>query len=138
MFCGSGDFPPSPPIVTVCTTHEALHHIFGETNDTTVPYPPGHGPPLGDVGEKVSADSVFDGWGYTHLYRARTDPAPGGGKQLMEHIDSYAIEEALNPTFAFGFGDLSVHEFATDPDKNIAYSSYYAGGMRVFTFGRAD
>jgi Ca2+-binding RTX toxin-like protein len=135
VFCGSGDFPPSPPIVAVCTTHEALHHIFGEPSDTTVPYPPGHGPPLGDLGEKVSADSEFDGWGYTHLYRAKTVPVPGGGKQEMELIDSYAIEESLNPNFAFGFGDLSVHEFATDPDRNIAYSSYYAGGMRVFTFG---
>ena len=28
-----------------------------------------------------------------------------------------------------------MHEFATDPTENVAYSSYYAGGMRVFTFG---
>ena len=28
-----------------------------------------------------------------------------------------------------------MHEFATDPNVNVAYSSYYAGGMRVFTFG---
>ena len=28
-----------------------------------------------------------------------------------------------------------MHEFATDPNANVAYSSYYAGGMRVFTFG---
>ena len=67
-FCGSGDFPPDP-IVAVCTTHEALHNIFGEPNDTTVPVPPGHGPPLGDLGEDVSADSLFDGWGYMHLFK---------------------------------------------------------------------
>ena len=132
VFCGSGDFPASPPIVTVCTTHAALHAIFGEPNDTTVPYPPGHGPPLGDLGENVKADSVFDGWGYTHLIQARTDPGDPG---KMETIDSYAIKEALNPSYAFGFGDLSVHEFAADPDANVAYSSYYSGGMRVFTFG---
>jgi hypothetical protein len=132
VFCGSGDFPASPPIVTVCTTHEALHHIFGEPSSTTVPYPPGHGPPLGDIGEKVKADSEFDGWGYTHLIAARTNPADKG---KMATIDSYAIKESLNPNYAFGFGDLSVHEFATDPDANVAYSSYYSGGMRVFTFG---
>ena len=67
VFCGSGDFPATPPIVTVCTTHEALHTIFGEPSSTTVPYPPGHGPPLGDLGEKVEPTAVFDGWGYTHL-----------------------------------------------------------------------
>ena len=34
-----------------------------------------------------------------------------------------------------GFGDLSIHEFATDPDQNLAYASYYAGGLRVLSFG---
>ena len=38
---------------------------------------------------------------------------------------------ALDERYTSGFGDLSVHEFATDPDVNVAYSSYYAGGMRV-------
>jgi hypothetical protein len=127
VFCGSGDFPPTPPIVTVCTSHEALHTIFGEPTDTTVPYPPGHGPPLGDLGEEVSADSVFDGWGYAHLIRN----TPG----KMETIDSFAIEPSLNPDLAVGYGDLSIHEMATDPERNLAYSSYYAGGMRVFSFG---
>jgi Big-like domain-containing protein/hemolysin type calcium-binding protein len=132
VFCGSGDFPASPPIVTVCTSHEAFHHIFNSDPTTEIPYDPANEPDVGDLGEYVSADSEFDGWGYTHLYRAETTPT--GGKQLMEHIDSYAIESSLNPDLAFGYGDLSVHEFATDPDQNIAYSSYYAGGMRVFTF----
>jgi hypothetical protein len=127
VFCGSGDFPATPPIATVCTTHEALHTIFDEPNDTTVPYPPGHGPPLGDLGQDVSADSEFDGWGYAHLIRNM----PG----KMETIDSFAIEPSLNPDLAAGYGDLSIHEFATDPERNIAYSSYYAGGMRVFSFG---
>ncbi len=45
--------------------------------------------------------------------------------------------EALDPAFAFGFGDLSVHEVAMDPGQNRAYSSYYAGGMRVFDFGES-
>jgi hypothetical protein len=69
----------------------------------------------------------FDGWGYTHLYRN------GTGK--LERVDSYAIPEGLDERFATGFGDLTVHEFATDPETNLAYSSYYAGGIRVFNFG---
>ena len=126
--CGSGGFPSSPPIVTLCTTHTAFHLLFGETPSAEVPYPAGHGPDLGQVGERLRADSVFDGWGYTHLYR-NTD-----GGDLVP-VDHFAIEEALDPRYAFGFGDLSVHEFATDPNVNVAYSAYYAGGMRVFTFG---
>ena len=53
----------------------------------------------------------------------------------MQRVDSYAIPEALDPAYAFGFGDLSIHEFAADPMQNLAYSSYYAGGLRVFRFG---
>jgi hypothetical protein len=127
VFCGSGDFPDEPPIPTVCTTHEALHHIFGEPNNTDVPYPPGHGPPLGDVGERVRADSVFDGWGYMRLIENTA------GKK--REVDAYAIPEGIDPRYAFGFGDLTVHEFATDPATNLAYSSYYAGGIRVMSFG---
>jgi hypothetical protein len=69
----------------------------------------------------------FDGWGYVHLFENEA------GK--MTAVDHFAIPEALDERYAFGFGDLSVHEFATDPTENVAYSSYYAGGMRVFTFG---
>jgi hypothetical protein len=126
-FCGSGAFPDSPPIVSVCTTHDAMHKIFGSDPPTTEPYPPGHGPPLGTLGETVRADALFDGWGYARLIE-NTD-----GK--MREIDAHAVQESLNPQYAFGFGDLSIHEFATDPTENVAYSSYYAAGMRVFTFG---
>jgi hypothetical protein len=76
--------------------------------------------------------ALFDGWGYAHLYEADVDPA---GPNKMHRVDSYAIEEALNPAYTLGYGDLSIHEFATDPTTNIAYSSYYSGGMRVFSFG---
>ena len=41
----------------------------------------------------------------------------------------------MDPSKATGFGDLTVHEFATDATENLAYSSYYAGGMRAFSFG---
>ncbi|MDP1846911.1 MAG: hypothetical protein Q8K79_03880, partial [Solirubrobacteraceae bacterium] len=35
---------------------------------------------------------------------------------------------------ADGFGDLSVHEVATDPDEDLAYISYYSGGLRVLKY----
>ena len=52
----------------------------------------------------------------------------------MEDIDQYAIPEALDSANAQGKGDLSVHEVATDPDENLAYMSYYAGGFRVLEY----
>ena len=53
----------------------------------------------------------------------------------MERIDSFAVPEALDPAYAFGFGDLSIHEFATDPELNRAYVAYYSAGLRVVGFG---
>ena len=70
----------------------------------------------------------FDGWGYAHLYDAETS----------EELDAFAIPESLDARFAAGFGDLSIHEFATDPTENLAYVSYYSGGIRVLRFSRAD
>ena len=84
---------------------------------------------LGTLGERVNATSEFDGWGYGHLYRN------SGTK--MERIDSYAVPESLDPAYAFGYGDLSIHEFATDPERNLAYTAYYAAGLRVFEFGES-
>ncbi|MGQ0604007.1 MAG: PA domain-containing protein [Anaerolineales bacterium] len=77
----------------------------------------------------VTATAVgeFNAWGYVHLFDADT----------LQEIDTYAIAEALSPAFASGFGDLSVHEVATDPSHNLAYISYYAGGFRVVKFGPA-
>ena len=87
--------------------------------------PPNPAPPVDSAG--VSFQALFDGWGYTHLY-------DNSGDDLVA-LDHYAIEEGIDERYATGFGDLTVHEFATDPNANVAYSSYYAGGMRVFTFG---
>jgi hypothetical protein len=129
-FCGSGAYDPAKPMVTVCTTHAAYHELFSTTTTTqfTTPYSPSDAPAIGVVSDgRVKGTSVFDGWGYAHLYRRQN------GK--VERIDSYAIPEALDPAYAFGYGDLSIHEFATDPNENLAYSSYYAGGVRVFRFG---
>jgi Bacterial Ig domain/RTX calcium-binding nonapeptide repeat (4 copies)/PA domain/LVIVD repeat len=79
------------------------------------------------AGVPVSLFVEFDGWGYMHLYENEA------GK--MTAVDHFAVQEALDERYAFGFGDLSVHEFAADATENVAYSSYYAAGMRVFTFG---
>jgi hypothetical protein len=72
----------------------------------------------------------YDGWGYAHLYRV------GGGK-LTEVGQPYAIEEGIDERYANDYGTLSIHEFATDPQVNLAYSSYYSGGLRVLSFGEA-
>jgi hypothetical protein len=128
-FCGSGAFEAGKPMVTVCTTHAAYHELFPTTaREFTTPYSDADKPDIGTVSDgRVRATSIFDGWGYAHLFEDT------GGK--IKRLDSYAIPEAKDPAFAFGFGDLSIHEFATDPTTDLAYSSYYAGGVRVFRFG---
>jgi hypothetical protein len=83
-------------------------------------------PAPGTDGADVSVAPTFDGWGYMHLYDATT----------MQDLDQYAIPESQDERFASGFGALSVHETANDPDANLAYVSYYAGGFRVLKFGR--
>lgn len=112
--CGSGGFVSA--VAVVCVGHDVLHRIFGSTTAE---------PTLGQDGARVNAAGRFDGWGYTRLLSA------GTGREIA----AYAIPEALDPRYASGFGDLSVHEFATDPDTNLAYAAYYAGGMRVMSFG---
>jgi hypothetical protein len=83
-------------------------------------------PAIGTGSENVSIKAVFDGWGYLHLFDAAT----------MQDLDQWAIPEGLNASLASGFGDLSIHEVATDPATNRAYISYYSGGFRVVEFSR--
>jgi hypothetical protein len=79
---------------------------------------------LGEIGDELTIDVVFDGWGYVHLF------ANGAGK-LVE-LDTFAIPEAMDPAYAEGFGDLSVHEVAmSHVDDTLAYLSYYSAGFRV-------
>jgi len=88
----------------------------------TVELIPGVG--VGQSGFDVELESFFDGWGYVHLYRNNS------GK--LEDLDTFAIPEAMDPAYASGFGDLSVHEAATSPTRNdLVYFSYYSGGLRV-------
>jgi len=81
-------------------------------------------PPPGTAGSKVTLTTQFDGWGHVHLFDANT----------LQEIDTYAIAEGLDPAFATGFGSLSVHEVAADPEANLAYLSYYDAGLRVIKF----
>ena len=81
-------------------------------------------PAVGSDGSSVDISAIFDGWGYIHLYDATT----------FEDLDQFAIPEAHDPAYATGFGDLSVHEVATDPDEDLAYVSYYSGGFRVMSY----
>jgi PA domain len=79
---------------------------------------------LGTTGDVITLRAFFDGWGYVHLF------ANENGK--ISELDTYAIGEAMDPRFATGFGDLSVHEVATSQRRSdLAYLSYYAGGFRV-------
>jgi len=79
---------------------------------------------LGKLGDVLTLASVFDGWGYVHLF------ANGAGK--LTELDTFAIGQAMDPAFAVGFGDLSVHEVAmSHVDDTLAYLSYYSAGFRV-------
>ncbi len=51
--------------------------------------------------------------------------------------DRDRIPEAQDAAYVSGFGDLSVHEGATAPESNVAYFSYYSGGLRVVEFGKS-
>ena len=84
-------------------------------------------PPLSSAGLTLEFTSVYDGWGYAHLYDANTS----------QEIGAFAIPQSLDARYASGFGDLSIHEVAADPQTNLAYVSYYSGGLRVLRFSRA-
>ena len=127
-YCGSGGYPAGMSMVTLCISHTAGHALFGTAPQYATPYDDeAELAPIGRVGRRVTGTSEFDGWGYGHVYRN------SGTK--MQRIDSFAVPESLDPAYAFGYGDLSIHEFATDPQRNLAYSAYYAAGLRVFRFG---
>jgi hypothetical protein len=79
---------------------------------------------LGEVGDEVTVEAFFDGWGYVHLYANKS------GK--MRELDTFAIPEAMDERFASRFGNLTVHEVATSKRyKRLAYLSYYNAGFRV-------
>jgi hypothetical protein len=123
LLCGSKAHDFTVTIPGVCIGHRAFHLLFGQE----ATYEGDDSPPIGTRGPTVSASAIFDGWGYIHLFDAKT----------LQRIDSHAVTEALDERFANVF-PLSVHENKTDPrrGKNLSYSSYYQAGARVLKFGR--
>jgi hypothetical protein len=129
--CGSQGHTFTVTVPGLCIGHELMHTLFGYEPDFTVPYPVGDPgdlePDIGDIGTgKIDATSFFSGWGHSRLLDAGT---------LVE-LDQFWIDEANDPAFAVGFGDVDVHEVATGrgPDADLAYFAHYSGGVRVTRF----
>ena len=91
--------------------------------------------PAANTPTRPSAPPGFQsGWRSTSTAgatRTYTRTAPASWPACRRVRDPGGARRALRT----GYGDLTVHEFATDPTEYLAYSSYYAGGMRVFRFG---
>ncbi len=126
FFCGGQGHDYDEQVPAICIGHRATHLMFNDAPEYA-------GPEGGDIvvgtqGEKFTATTEFDGWGYVQLHDA-SDPD-------LPIIDSYAVPEGLDESLAQGFGDLSVHEVKTDPraNVNLAYISYYSAGARVVKF----
>ena len=93
-------------------------------------------PAQGSPTATVNLEAVFDGWGYVRLFSTKF-PHGGSGGATIQQIDTYAVPESQDAAFGVGFGDLSVHEVAMDPNpgSKLAYISYYAAGFRVVKYG---
>ena len=126
-FCGSAGHEYPKIAVAICIGHRMMHLLFNDTPNYT-----GSNfadmPPYGTVGERLSARTEFDGFGYLNLINADT----------MQHIDAYAVPQALDPRFAFGFGDLTIHEITTDPTGDVGYAAWYSAGLRVIDYSGGD
>lgn len=90
-------------------------------------------------GQGFTVASTFEGWGYVRLYDTDIEAE---GETITETVDTYAVPESQDAAFAQGFGDLSVHEVAIDPNRipsadepGLAYISYYSAGFRVVEYG---
>jgi len=128
-FCGGQGHVFEIEISALCIGHTAMHELFDDPNAADNYAYPESVPAVGTVGDRISTTTQFDGWGYVHLFDAATG----------EDLDTYAIPEAMDPAYASGFGDLSVHEVATDPtDPSLAYLAYYAGGLRAVQIQCSD
>ncbi len=121
QLCGSQGHVFTVTVSASASGTALMHMLFGVAEDYSLDYS-GPEPEIGAVGETVTMEAAFDGWGYVHLFDAVT------GAEL----DTYGIDEAHDEEMAFGSGDFTVHEVATDPqDASLMYISYYSGGMRV-------
>lgn len=131
---GSGDFPDSficgsqgsavlGQASAICIGHRSMHLLFGDepayTGADTADMPP-----IGTLGAPISAQPVFDGWGYLRLIDGET----------LETLDTYAVAESKDEEYASGFGALSIHEPAVSRNRDRAYLAYYSAGFRVVDF----
>jgi len=93
-------------------------------------------PATGSAVASTTIEAVFDGWGYIRLFRTHI-PGDVGEPGSISDLDTFAIPESQDQAFATGFGALSVHEVAIDPNpgRRLAYISYYAGGFRILRYG---
>ncbi len=129
FICGSQGHAYTPTIPAVCIGHRASHLLFDDAPAYSGADIAAGGdmPLIGTPGASTSAKNTFDGWGYVHQHDGLT----------LEEQDTYAVPEALDPKYATGFGNLTVHEVKTDPraGKYLAYASWYDAGIRVLKFG---
>jgi hypothetical protein len=129
LLCGAQGHVFDIQISAVCVGHRAMHELFDDTDPSDDYTYPEDEPAIGTVGDTITVATQFDGWGYVHLFDAVT----------LQDLDTFAIPEAMDPTYASGFGDLSVHEVATDPtDPSLAYLAYYSGGLRAVQIQCSD
>ena len=61
----------------------------------------------------------------------KTDLKPGA---KMQEVAIYAPKEGQLETYAENYGDMSVHEVATDPDRDLVFVSHYALGLRALSY----
>jgi hypothetical protein len=118
--------PPAtyPAIFVSRSTGYRLMNISGY-NPANCPSGANPSPPaVGTRGSDIDIRSQFDGWGYMRLYDFDT----------FRELDAYAVPEALDPRYASGFGDLSVHEVTTDPTGDVGYVAWYSAGFRVVDY----
>jgi hypothetical protein len=128
-FCGAQGHEFDIQTSALCVGHRAMHEFFDTAPQYDLEDYPEAVPAVGTIGDTITVASQFDGWGYVHLFDAAT----------LEDLDTFAIPEAMDEDFASGFGDLSVHEVATDPnDPSLAYLSYYSGGLRAIQIQCSD
>jgi LVIVD repeat len=137
FFCGGQGSPVLGTAAALCVGHRFMHVAFGAQEDYTFPYPvpAPNEPAIGTLGPEIRATSEFDGWGHARVIDTSNPAAP-------TEVGQFTIPETGDPAFAFGFGDVDVHEVevprndpdegGTNPDTDrVAYYAWYSGGLRV-------
>ena len=95
-------------------------------------------PAAGSATASTTIEAIFDGWGYIRLFKTQI-PGEVGVPGSISQIDTFTVPEAQDPAYASGFGTLSVHEVAIDPNpaRKLAYISYYSAGFRILQYGNS-